>query len=101
MEKDYYTPKKDLYLLIKQLLTSFLKKDILKMKDGHIDIYITPGWLSYQIRFFDSNRNISVGAPGNLYNAWKPMEKFLAITPLSVSQLFVYKTPFDLWLRNR
>ena len=64
-------------------------------------MYVTPGWLSYQIRFFDSNRNISVGAPGNLYNAWKPMEKFLAITPLSVSQLFVYKTPFDLWLRNR
>ena len=61
----------------------------------------TPGWPSYQIRFFDPDRNISVEAPGNLYNAWKPMGKFLASIATSVSQLFVYKTPFDLWLRNR
>ena len=50
---------------------------------------------------FDSKRDILAEAPVSLKNAWEPMEEFLASTPISVSQLFVYKTPFDLWLRNR
>ena len=61
---------------------------------------LTPPWPSYQIRFFDSERDILAEAQVSLKNDWEPMEEFLAITPLSVSQLFVYKTPFDLWLRN-
>ena len=46
-------------------------------------------------------RNILAEAQVNLNDAWKPMGKFLAHSATGVSQLFVYKTPFDLWLRNR
>ena len=64
------------------------------------NIHHTPPWPSYQIRFFSPETNILAEAQVSLKNAWKPMGKFLASSAIIVSQLFVYKTPFDLWLRN-
>ena len=36
-----------------------------------------------------------------LFKTFKPMGTFLTSSPHFDGQLFVYKTPFDLWHRNR
>ena len=61
----------------------------------------TPGWWSYQPQISEAEANILTEAQFNLNNAWEPMA--LVIFPIAIllSQLFVYKTLFDLWLRNR
>ena len=108
------TPRNENYHYVaKKLFSCFLKAALWKvnlpiffiseknMKINFSHEQDTPGWWSYQPQISKDAKNISAEAPGNLYNAWKLMGKFLASSAISVSQLFVYKTPFDLWLRNR
>ena len=62
----------------------------------------TPSWWSYQIRFFDTIQNStgrgSIEPKQNFFPRW---DFSFQIMLLVWSQLFVYKTPFDLWHRNR
>ena len=61
----------------------------------------TPGWWSYQPQIFRAERNILTEAQFNLKNAWEPMASVIFPIAIILSQLIVYKTLFDLLLRNR